>query len=84
VAPYATATGRRHRLSWRTSMQIDKQQIIDLLKNRGDNDKVAQADSELPDKVDTDEHSGLLAKLGINPQELLGGLAGGLGDKLGL
>jgi hypothetical protein len=65
-------------------MQIDKQQIIDLLKNRGDNDKAAQADSELPDTVDTDEHSGLLGKLGINPQELLGGLAGGLGDKLGL
>jgi hypothetical protein len=65
-------------------MQIDKQQIIDLLKNRGDHDKAAQADSELPDTVDTDEHSGLLGKLGINPQELLGGLAGGLGDKLGL
>ena len=65
-------------------MQIDKQQIIDLLKNRGDTDKAAQADSELPATVDTDEHSGLLDKLGINPQELLGGLAGGLGDKLGL
>jgi hypothetical protein len=65
-------------------MQIDRQQIIDLLKNRGDNDKAAQAESQLPDQVDTDQHSGLLDKLGINPQELLGGLAGGLGDRLGL
>jgi hypothetical protein len=65
-------------------MQIDKQQILDLLKNRGDTDTAAQADAELPDQVDTDAHSGLLDKLGINPQELLGGLAGGLGNKLGL
>jgi hypothetical protein len=64
-------------------MQIDKQQIIDLLKSRGDNDRATQAESELPDTVDTDQHAGLLEKLGINPQELLGGLAGGLGEKLG-
>lgn len=65
-------------------MQIDKQQIIDLLKNRGDTDKATQAESELPDTVDTDQHSGLLEKLGLNPQDLLGRLGGGLTGKLGL
>lgn len=66
-------------------MNIDKQQILDLLKNQGDHDKAQQADQELPDQVDTDRDSGLLNKLGINPQDLLGKLGGGggLGGLLG-
>lgn len=63
-------------------MKIDKQQILDLLTSQGDTGKAQQADSELPQQVDTDEHAGLLEKLGINPQDLLGG-AGGIGKKLG-
>ncbi|WP_131105874.1 hypothetical protein [Ornithinimicrobium sufpigmenti] len=59
-------------------MKIDKAQIIDLLKSQGDQDKAGQAESELPDQVDTDQHSNLLEKLGINPRDLLGKL-GGLG-----
>ncbi len=65
------------------AMQIDKQQIIDILKNRGDHDKADQAQSDLPDQVDTDQHSEKLSKLGVDPQDLLGG-AGSVGDKLGL
>ncbi|OAE00044.1 hypothetical protein [Arthrobacter sp. OY3WO11] len=64
-------------------MNIDKSQILELLRSRGDNDKAAQAEAELPDQVDTEQHSGLLSQLGINPAELLGKLPGGLGDKLG-
>jgi hypothetical protein len=64
-------------------MQIDKSQILELLRSQGDNDKAAQAETELPDQVDTDQHAGLLSKLGINPADLLGKLPGGLGDKLG-
>ena len=60
-------------------MQIDKSQIIDLLKSRGDNDKASQAESELPETVDTEKDAGMLGKLGINPQDLLGKLPGGLG-----
>lgn len=52
---------------------------MDLLKNRGDHGKADQAQQELPDQVDTDQDSGLLAKFGINPQDLLGKLPGGLG-----
>jgi hypothetical protein len=65
-------------------MQIPKDQILDLLRSRGEDDKAAQADSELPDQVDTEQHSDILERLGINPQELVGKLGGGLGDKLGL
>lgn len=66
-------------------MNIDKQQIIDLLKNQGNQDKAQQADQELPDQVDTDRDSGLLEKLGINPRDLLAKLGGGggLGGLLG-
>jgi hypothetical protein len=65
-------------------MQIDKSQIIELLKSRGDHDQAAQAESELPDKVDPQNDAGLLEKLGINPQDLIGQLPGGLGGLGGL
>lgn len=64
-------------------MQIDKQQIIDMLRNRGANDQADQAQSTLPDQVDTDQHADMLNQLGIDPQKLLGGL-GDIGGKLGL
>jgi len=65
-------------------MKIDKAQILDLLRSRGDDSKVPQAEQELPDQVDTDQHSGLLDKFGLDVGDLLkqfGG--GGLGKLLG-
>jgi hypothetical protein len=70
------------------SMQIDKSQILELLRSQGDDNKAQQADQELPQQVDTDQHAGLLSKLGLNPQDLIaklaGGGAGGIAGKLGL
>jgi hypothetical protein len=66
-------------------MQIPKEQILELLRSRGDQDKANQAEGELPDQVDTEQDAGLLDRLGINPSELLGQLGGGdIGKKLGL
>lgn len=65
-------------------MEIPKDKILELLQQRGEPDKAAQADQELPDQVDPEQHGGLLAKFGINPQELLSGGLGGIGDRLGL
>lgn len=66
-------------------MEIDKQQILSLLKSKGNHDQASQADGELPDQVDTEQHAGLLDKLGINVGDLLGGDGlGGLKGKLGL
>jgi hypothetical protein len=53
-------------------MEIPKDKIIQLLKDRGDHDKAAAAEKELPDKVDHEEHSNLLEQHGIDPKELLG------------
>ena len=63
-------------------MEIPKDQILELLRSQGDHDKAGQAESELPDQVDTDRDAALLQKLGISPQDLLGKLGGGLGGKI--
>lgn len=64
-------------------MQFDKSQILDLLRQQGDDDKVQQADQELPSTVDTEQHGGILAKLGLDPADLVRKLAGGAGGGLG-
>jgi hypothetical protein len=64
-------------------MEIPKDQILDLLRQRGDNDKADQADRELPENVDPERDRGILERIGVDPQDLLGNL-GGLGGKLGL
>lgn len=66
-------------------MQIDKAQILELLRNSGDQGKADQAGQELPDQVDTDRDAGLLEKFGINPADLISKLGGGggLGGLLG-
>jgi hypothetical protein len=60
-------------------MEIPKDQILQLLRDRGDHDKAQQADQQLPDQVDTDQHSDLLGKIGIDPSDLLGDIGGKLG-----
>ena len=64
-------------------MQFDKSQILDLLRQQGDDDKVQQADQELPSSVDTEQHAGILSKLGLDPADLVAKLAGGGGGGLG-
>ncbi len=59
-------------------MEIPKDQILDLLKQQGKADQADQADQELPDQVDPERDSGLLAKFGIDPQDLPGKLGGGI------
>jgi hypothetical protein len=68
-------------------MQIPKDQILQLLRSRGEDQKADQAQGELPDQVDPEQHADLLQRLGIDPQDLLsslGGGAGGIAGKLGL
>ena len=75
--------GERTRGS-QADMNIDKDQILQLLRSQGDDDKAQQADQELPGQVDTDRDAGLLSKFGIDPMELVKKLGGGgLGGLLG-
>jgi hypothetical protein len=73
----------RTRTSRRGAMEIPKDKILELLRQRGEGDKAEQADRELPDQVDPERDKSILDKLGIDPQDLVGNL-GGLGGKLGL
>jgi hypothetical protein len=76
------ATGRTTRFPTparqEETMEIPKDQILKLLRDRGDDGKADQADQELPDKVDTDQHADQLQKLGIDPKDLLSKLGGGI------
>lgn len=60
-------------------MEIPKDQILQLLHDRGDHDKADQADQQLPDHVDPEQHGDLLGKLGLDPSELMGDIGGRLG-----
>jgi hypothetical protein len=58
-------------------MQIPKEQILELLRSQGKDDQAGEADAQLPDKVDTEEHAGLLEKFGLDPADVLSKLGGG-------
>jgi hypothetical protein len=67
-------------------MNIDKNQILELLRSQGQQGQADQAQSELPDQVDTDndQHKSLLEKFGLNPMDLIAKLTGGGGGLGGL
>jgi hypothetical protein len=58
-------------------MQLDKNMIVDLLRQRGDHQSADQADQELPDQVDTDQQASLLERYGLDPKELASRFTGG-------
>ena len=60
-------------------MEIDRQEIVDQLRGRSEDDVADRAERELPEQVDTVEHAELLHQLGINPADLLGGIGGTFG-----
>jgi hypothetical protein len=63
-------------------MQIDKDQILQLLRDQGQHHQAEQAQQSLPDHVDTDQHSDLLAQHGINIGDLIQKFGGGLRNLL--
>jgi hypothetical protein len=70
----------------RCTVQIPKDQILQLLRSRGEDGKADEAQAQLPDQVDPEQHADLLQRLGIDPKELLSSLGGvgGIAGKLGL
>jgi hypothetical protein len=63
---------------------LDKSQILDLLRSQGDDEKAQQGDRELPEQIDTDRDGGLLDGFGLDVGDLMkkfGG--GGLGKLIG-
>lgn len=60
-------------------MNIDKDTILQLLRGDGRHAEADQAQQDLPDQVDTEQHAGLLDKFGINPADLIAKFTGGQG-----
>ena len=53
------------------AMQIDKQEVVDLLRKEGKNEHVQRALQELPDKIDHEQHAQMIQqKFGIDPGKL--------------
>jgi hypothetical protein len=51
-------------------MEIDKTRVVELLRERGLDDRALWVDRTLPDRIDVSKNAGLLATLHINPSEL--------------
>lgn len=51
-------------------MQIDKEEVVDLLRSRGDHDKAANVECALPRQVDTEADAGLLHHFDVNVSEI--------------
>lgn len=51
-------------------MEIEKDDVVDMLRSRGEHDKAQQAASALPRHVDTTKDAGLLHTFDINTTEV--------------
>ena len=52
-------------------MQLDKEQVLDFLREEGKNEYVQKAIQELPQKIDHERHAQMLQqKFGIDPGQL--------------
>ena len=63
-------------------MTIDRNHIVQLLRQRGDEDQAREAERQLPVQVDPAAHADALEQLGLNPQNLLDDDAAYLEHKL--
>jgi hypothetical protein len=61
-------------------MNVEKQDLVQMLRAQGDHDTADRADAGLPDRIDTDRDADALASVGLDRDELLAKLAaGGIG-----
>jgi hypothetical protein len=52
-------------------MQLDKHEVVDLLRKEGKNEHVQKALQELPDKIDHEKDAAMLQqRFGIDPGKL--------------
>ncbi|MGN9778209.1 hypothetical protein ACTMS0_20950 [Micromonospora sp. H33] len=54
-------------------MRIAKHRIVEALRERGQQARADWVERELPERVDSDRHAGLLATLRLDPADLAEG-----------
>jgi hypothetical protein len=57
-------------------MQIPKGMIVERIRAAGDTEAADRAESELPERVDTERDAELLRRFDLDPQQLADGLGG--------
>ena len=57
-------------------MEIDRDMVLGLLRERGQTQEADRAEQELPSKVDPERDSGMLQKFGVDPGELMSRVGG--------
>jgi hypothetical protein len=61
-------------------MELDKNDLVRVLRTQGDNDTADKVEGALPDRIDTDRDADALAGVGLDRTQLMATLAaGGLG-----
>ena len=58
-------------------MELDKQELVRMLRTQGDNDTADQVEQSLPDRIDTDRDGDALDALGLDRTQLMAKLAAG-------
>jgi hypothetical protein len=58
-------------------VNLDKQELVRMLRTQGDNDTADEVESRLPDQIDTDRDGDALDALGLDRTQLMAKLAGG-------
>ena len=53
-------------------MEIPKDKILEMLRERGRHDEASQAEQELPDQVHAERDADFLDRFGLDKDELLG------------
>jgi hypothetical protein len=59
-------------------VQLQKSQVLDVLRRMGRDDVADRVDESLPEQIDTAQLNQLLQDNGINPSEVIGKLRGGI------
>ncbi len=54
----------------RSEMELKKQTVVDFIRQRGDEERVGEAEEILPEQVDTERDEALLARLGVEADDL--------------
>ncbi len=52
-------------------MEIPKDMVLSFIRQHTGGEQAAQADAQLPDQVDHEQHADMLTQLGVNPQDLV-------------
>ena len=58
-------------------MDIERAELVRVLRTEGDNDTADRVEAELPERIDTDRDGDALAAVGLDRTQLMAKLAGG-------